>query len=80
MIYIFARLTLSIRYDSLFLENLCGGDHECAVNNVYVIVTLANTFYQTPDQLGTRVLFDVKEIDYVDAKLRLRSDTVYDAM
>ena len=80
MIYIFARLTLSIRYDSLFLENLCGGDHECAVNNVYVIVTLANTFYQTPDQLGTRVFFDIKEIDYVDAKLRLRSDTVYDAM
>jgi len=73
-------LTLSIRYDTLFLENLCGGDHECAVNNVYVIVSLANTFYQTPDALGTRVFFNVKEIDYFDAKLRLRSGTVEDAL
>ena len=80
MIYIFARLTLSIRYDSLFLENLCGGDHECAVNNVYVIVTLANTFYQAPDALGTRVFFNVKEIDYVDAKLRLRDETYEEAV
>ena len=77
---LFFRITLSIRYDSLFLENLCGGDHDCAVNNVYVIVTLANTFYQAPEVLGTRVFFNVKEISYVDAKLRLRSDTVYDAM
>ena len=76
----FFRLTLSIRYDSLFLENVCDGDHECAVNNVYVIVTLANTFYQAPDALGTRVFFNVKEIDYVDAKLRLRDDTLEGAV
>ena len=46
------------------------------MNNVYVIVTLANTFYQAPDALGTRVFFNVKEIDYVDAKLRLRSEPI----
>ena len=80
MIDLFFRLTLSLRYDRLFLENVCGGDHECAVNNVYVIVTLANTFYQAPDALGTRVFFNVKEIDYVDAKLRLRDDTLEGAV
>ena len=74
MIYIFFRLTLSIRYDSLFLENVCGGDHDCAKNYVYVIVALASTYYQAPDALGTRVFFNIKEIDYVDAKLRLRSE------
>ena len=71
MIYIFFRLTLSLRYDRLFLENVCEGDHECALNNVYVIVTLANTYYQAPDALGTRIFFIIKEIDYIDDNFRL---------
>ena len=78
MIYLSFRLTLSLRYDRLFLENVCEGDHECAVNNVYVIVTLANTFYQAPDALGTRVFFSVKEIDFIDDNFRLRGFGIWE--
>ena len=68
---IFARLTMSLRYDSLFLENVCAGNHECAVEKVDTIVTLAETYYQAPDALGTKVDFIVKEINHARTKMRL---------
>ena len=68
---IFARLTMSLRYDSLFLENVCAGNHECAVEKVDTIVTLAETYYQAPDALGTKVNFIVKEINHVNNNLTL---------
>ena len=55
---------MSLRYDSLFLENVCEGNHECAVEKVDTIVTLAETYYQAPDALGTKVKFIVKEINH----------------
>ena len=68
---IFARLTMSLRYDSLFLENVCAGNHECAMDKVATIATLAETYYQAPDALGTKVDFIVKEINHAKTKMRL---------
>ena len=62
---------MSLRYDSLFLENVCAGNHECVVEKVDTIVTLAETYYQAPDALGTKVNFIVKEINHVNTNLTL---------
>ena len=68
---IFARLTMSLRYDSLFLENVCAGNHECAMDKVVTIATLAETYYQAPDALGTKVTFFVTEINHARTEMRL---------
>ena len=43
----------------------------CAVDNVDTIVTLAETYYQAPDALGTKVNFIIKEINHVNTNLTL---------
>ena len=69
--YNFTSLTLSLTYDSLFLKNVCDGDHECAVSKIDTIVTIAETYYQAPDKLGTKIDLIIKEINYTDTELRL---------
>jgi len=64
-------LTMSLRYDSLFLENVCAGNHECAMDKVATIATLAETYYQAPDALGTKVTFFVTEINHARTEMRL---------
>ena len=58
-------------YDSLFLKNVCDGDHECAVNKVDTIITIAETYYQAPEKLGTNIGLNIKEINYTNTELRL---------
>ena len=48
----------------------------CAVDNVDTIVTLAETYYQAPDALGTKVKFIVKEINHVNRNLTLGSGSL----
>ena len=43
----------------------------CAVDNVDTIVTLAETYYQAPDALGTKVTFFVTEINHARTEMRL---------
>ena len=72
--YNFASLSLSVTYDTPFLNNVCEGDHECAVNKVDTIITIAETYFQAPEKLGTKIDLDIKEIKYTDTVLRLRYD------
>ena len=46
------------------------------MDNVDTIVTLAETYYQAPDALGTKVKFIVKEINHAKTKLRLGSGSM----
>lgn len=59
-------------YDSLFLKNVCDGDHECAVNKVDTIISIAETYYQAPEKLGTNISLIIKEINYTNTELRLK--------
>ena len=54
------------------MENVCEGDHECAVEKVDTIITIAETYYQAPETLGTKIDLNVKEINYTDIDLRMR--------
>ena len=71
----FDSLSLSLIYDSLFLKNVCEGDHECAIDKVDTIITIAETYFQAPETLGTKIDLIVKDINYADIELRLRSCT-----
>ena len=49
-------------YDDLFLNEVCGGDHDLAKSRVEKIVSLAQAYYMDETTLGTKVYFDIKEI------------------
>ena len=65
------RVTMSVSYDDLFLNEVCGGDHNLAKSRVEKIVSLAQAYYMDETTLGTKVYFDVKEIDHVPYQLKL---------
>jgi len=64
-------VTMSVSYDDLFLNEVCGGDHDLAKSRVEKIVSLAQAYYMDETTLGTKVYFSVKEIGHVPYQLKL---------
>ena len=64
---------MSIKYDNLFLNEVCGGDHELAKSRVEKIVSLAQGYYLDSNTLGTKVYLSIQAIEHVEAELRLRA-------
>ena len=70
---IFCRVTLSIRYDTLFLQNVAGGDHAKAKTRVHSVVNLARPYFKWAS-LGNDVSLKILDIDYVNDYLQLGSN------
>merc|ERR1712241_1523767 len=64
-------LTIALKYDNLFLQNICGGSHSVAKARAREIVTLAQAFYKDSATLGSTITLNVTSIKHVDASLRL---------
>merc|ERR1711990_102564 len=64
-------VSIALRYDNLFLQNTCGGDHTVAQARAREIVTLAQAFYRDSATLGTTITLGITSIKHVDASLRL---------
>ena len=69
---IFCRVTLSIRYDTLFLQNVAGGDHAKAKTRVHSVVNLARPYFKWAS-LGNEVSLKILDIAYVNEYLQLAS-------
>ena len=67
---LFCRVTLSIRYDKLFLENVANGNHKDAKTRVHSVINLARPYFQWPS-LGSKVSLKILDIDYVPEYLQL---------
>ena len=65
------RITMSVKYDNLFLYEVCGGDHDLAKSRVEKIVALAQAYYLDVETLGTKVYLSIEEIGHVNAELKL---------
>ena len=65
-------LTISIKYDNLFLRHAAGSKHRAARRKVKEIVHLAQPYFLRSRELGTRINLQVKEIKHVNDRLRLR--------
>ena len=70
---IFCRVTLSIRYDNYFLQNVAGGSHATAKTKVHSVVNLARPYFKWAS-LGNEVSLKILDIGYVDEYLRLGSN------
>ena len=68
--FIFCRITLSIRYDNLFLQNVAGGDHAKAKTKVHSVVNLARPYFKWAS-LGNEVSLKILDIAYVKQNLQL---------
>ena len=64
------RLTLSLNYDSLFLQHRGGGDQNKANQEVYKIVNLANPWFKKK-WLGININLKVVQYKYVGGDLHL---------
>ena len=64
-------MTLSIKYDNRFLNNVCNGKTNVAYWRVRDIVTMAETYFKMEKKLGTKVTFDIVEIGHVNEDLSL---------
>ena len=71
------RVTLALRYDNLFLENVCGRNHALAKTRVGKIIDLAQTYFLDSATLGTKITLKVKEIEHTDNVLKLRNPGVH---
>lgn len=69
-------MTLSLSYDNLFLNNVCGGNHATAKSRVEKIVSLAQTYFLDSTTLGTQITLDVKEIKHTNGEFKLRNSGV----
>lgn len=67
---IFCRITLSIRYDNLFLQNVAGGSHATAKTKVHSVVNLARPYFKWAS-LGNEVSLKILDIAYVNENLQL---------
>ena len=68
------RLTISVQYDNLFLQNVAGGSHPQAKRRVSEIVDLAKPYFQNPKgSLGYDINLNLKEIKHIDNEFRLRT-------
>ena len=63
---------MSVKYDDLFLNEVCGGDHDLAKSRVEKIVALAQGYYMDESVLETKVYFSVKEIGHAGNGVQLR--------
>ena len=70
------RVTLSLRYDNLFLNGVCEGDHDKAKQRVEKIANLAQVYFHDSASLGTKITFDIKDINHTNHELRLRDENV----
>jgi len=64
-------VTIALKYDNLFLQNTCGGDHTVAKARAREIVTLAQAFYKDSTTLGSTITLSITSIKHVDASIRL---------
>jgi len=71
------RLSVALRYDNLYLNNVCNGDHNLAKARAREIINLAQNFYRNP-ALGTRIELDITSIKYVNTDARLRRGAACD--
>ena len=71
--YFTFRLTLSLRYDKLFLDNVAKGSHADAKTRIHSVVNLARTYFQWPS-LGSKISLKILDIEYVDTILQLASN------
>ena len=70
------RVTLSLSYDNLFLNTVCGGDHALAKRRVEKIISLAQTYFLDSDSLGTKITLVIEEIKHANHELMLRTSGI----
>ena len=66
------RVTLSLSYDNLFLNDVCGGNHAMAKGRVEKIIKLAQGYFLDSATLGTKITLEIKEIKHTNHEFRLR--------
>ena len=64
-------VSIALRYDNLFLNNIGGGDHSVAKSRAREIVTLAQPYFKLA-ALGTTITLEVTSVKYVNTEARLR--------
>ena len=71
-------MTLFLNYDNLFLNNVCGGNHQCATEKVRMIIAIAQTYFLKTNILGMRIDLKVIEVRHTDGDFRLRQSGACD--
>ena len=62
-----------MRYDNLFLNDLCSGNHTLAKSRTEEIVLISQNFFNMANALGTTIALDILNVKHVDTTARLRS-------
>ena len=78
IIYIIFSVTLILNYDSLFLNNVCGGNHQCAMEKVQMMIAIAQTYFLKTNILGMKIDLKVIEVRNTDGNFRLRKSGACD--
>ena len=65
------RVSVALRYDNLFLNNVCGGDHVVAKARAEELLDLAEAFFKMSAALGATVELDIVNIKHVNSEFRL---------
>ena len=66
-------MSIALRYDDLFLNNVAGGSHRAAKEKASKVVQLAQVYFSSKS-LGTTVELHIVSIKHRDTELRLRHD------
>ena len=73
-------MTLSIKYDNNFLNQVCGKDKSVAKKRVAKVVELAQAYFKMSATLGTTIYLNIKEIAHINDGLRLRQSSIQQSM
>ena len=76
-LFYIARITLSLHYDRLFLQNVAGNDRTRAQRKIREIVNLAGPVFKSQSyRLGHQITLQEVDIGYVNDNFRLSGNNV----